>query len=477
MRRSRGGVLLVLLACGAEPWPDAACEAVCRGLRALTLDRVAFENCRAGAFGGGAAVWTAALLRASQSSFVDNAVGLTGGAVYGHSRAAVVIMGATNIGTSSAVDGGGIAVTVSATLDVSEASRIDACVAIANGGGCFVARGAVMTLSSGSVISRSHSARRAGGIFSWISSTVVLEGGCAVGNCTAAIVGGVAHIFGGVIKASDCTFVGCVATTMTGGGVFINSLGSGATSEFSNVDFLRCAAPEGPGGGIGLGSDTKANFANSRFVGCSAGTNGGAIAVIFRGGAITLTRTSITGSHANGDGGGISLSPDCRASIDASTLSDNSAGGNGGAVAAGAMSKLAVFGGTRVECNAAKRGGGLSLLPASTGGIAHTVFADNVAVYGGGVAVGAGATLHLGRAALFSRNVAASDGGAIDVRGKEGQLFVSASCSFVEVTLDWTSALSLDAAKASVLFDTDGGSAYPGRRRHRRTGERRQGNV
>jgi len=82
------------------------------------------------------------------------------------------------------------------------------------------------------------------------------------------------------------------------------------------------------------------------------------------------------------------------------------------------------------------------------------MISDNVALScGGGASVGAGATLHLGRGAVFSGNVAWQDGGAVDVRGTAAKLYVSATCSFVQITLDWTPASTVDAADASVFFD------------------------
>ncbi|KAJ1454950.1 hypothetical protein M885DRAFT_225951 [Pelagophyceae sp. CCMP2097] len=425
----------------------------------LSLDRVAFENCAAGTVGGGVAGWTSSLLHVARSSFDNNAAGLLGGSVFGHDLAAVVLTGGTRIGRSSAFIGGGVAVVTAARVEMSEESRIEACFGSSSSGGLFAGRGALATLSSGSVIAASHTAGNGGGFFSYISSTVVLEGGCTVANCTSINAGGGGQAYvADVFTASDCTFIGCLA--MAGGAGLIVRMTEGyGSGTITNIDFFHCTAPRGSGGGFSLGFASRATLTDLRFVGCTAGQAGGAVAAPYSGiGAMVLLRTSITRCHADGDGGALFLGADFRASIDASTLSDNTAGGDGGAVAAGATSKLAVFGGTRVERNSAgNRGGGLALLPASIAGVQNAVVADNSAFGGGGaVFVGAGATLHLGRAALLSRNVAGSDGGAVDVRGKDALLYVSTSCSFVEVTLDWTLTNSLDAADASVLLDYAG---------------------
>ncbi|KAJ1460845.1 hypothetical protein M885DRAFT_585041 [Pelagophyceae sp. CCMP2097] len=431
------------------------------GGSALSLQDVVVEYCSAGAFGGAVAAWGEASVRVSKSSFVGNVAGFMGGSIYGHSRAAVVITDATTIGLSSAFVGGGVTVTTAATLEVSEASRIYGCTTNSNGGGFFLGRFGVATLSSGSDISNCHTGGRGGAIFGHVSSTVVLKGRCAVENCTATVGGGVQSL-GGVVTASDCAFVGCVVLASPGGGVLIVGPGSGT---FTNVDFRNCASPAGPGGGLAIGSAVSATLADSRFVGCAAGTHGGALATAYAGGAVTLARTAITGCHAAGDGGAMYLSPGCRASIDSSIFSDNAASAYGGAIVVSASSKIAVFGGTRVERNVAARGGGLALLPAATAGFENAAVSQNIAVDGGGGAafVGAGATLHLGRAALLSRNMAASDGGAVDVRGNDAQLYVSASCSFVQVTLDWMSTSTVDAVEASVLLDYDSAPAGPGR--------------
>ncbi|KAJ1454208.1 hypothetical protein M885DRAFT_251657 [Pelagophyceae sp. CCMP2097] len=431
------------------------------GGAALTLQKVALEGCEAVNFGGGVAAWTGASLRISQSTFVGNSAFFIAGTVYGHSRTDVVITDATTISYSGASVGGALSVTTLASLEISENVRVHDSSSYVNGGAMFIGYGAIAKLSD-STVDTCYSNGRGGGIYGHTLSQVSLKD-CVIENCTANFLGGGAAVGVSALTVSDSTFFGCVSISATGGGVDLDGLGySFARASFTNVDFLNCAAPEKSGGGLSLGVQSSATLATSRFVGCQTGVHGGAVAADGAGSVVLLSQTSILRCFAAGNGGALYLNTDCRASIDTSTLSENSAGGDG-CVAAGAAARSVIFGGTRIERNVAANGGGLALLAASTVRVTNALISQNSALSSGGAAtVGAGATLHLGRGAVLSNNVAASGGGAVLVKGKAAQLYVSASCSFVQVSLDWTAAQTLTAVDASVFFDY-GSAVGPGR--------------
>lgn len=404
------------------------------GGSSLTLNDSVLENCGASGFGGGVAVWSAASLRVHHSTFEGCSAGFMGGSIYGHGRSFVEVSGASSVRFSGAFSGGGIAVTTAAQLILSEESHLYECSATFDGGAVFAGKGARAFFTSGSVVACSHSGGRGGGIFS-DSGTVVLEGRSTLVNCTAQIGGG-AMLLNSRLNASDCSFVGCVATVGDGGGVTLVASSDederSSACVLSNVEFRNCGA-EGSGGGIALSSAAAASVFNSSFSKCSAGAHGGAIAAVVKGGVVSLSSTSVLECQAGEDGGGLYLGQSCRASVDASRFSDNACGGFGGALAANAGSILALFGGSLVERNvAAVGGGGLALkVGACASAAAAVVFRDNTALTGDGGAatVAAGASFHLGRAVTFSRNVAATDGGAVHVSGQGARLFVAASVS------------------------------------------------
>ncbi|KAJ1454376.1 hypothetical protein M885DRAFT_521919 [Pelagophyceae sp. CCMP2097] len=429
---------------------------------ALTLDSVKFENCAAGVLGGAIAAWTGAALYVQRSSFENCAAGFSGGAVYGHTLSNVQLTDHTAISNSNAAVGGGIGVATAARFELTS-SRIESCAASLIGGGVFGGRASSLNFSEAS-LAHSHCAGSGGGAFSFISSTVFLDD-CIVSNCTALLAGGGLQVFNdGSIRATNSLISNNVALTAAGGGIYCNSFQLGVNT-FTNMSFLSNTAAAFSGGGLAAGTSTTVHIFKSQFRDCAAGSGGGALATVFIDAVLLVASVLIENCRSRGDGGALFLSPDCRCAVSASTFKNNAAGGNGGAFAVSAASSLAVCQGTLVLGNlASENGGGLALLPAATAGFGDSVLSENSAGgHGGAAAVGEGATLHLGRGAVLKNNVAAFDGGAVDVRGKCAQLYVSATCSFVQVVLDWTPQQSIEAEEASVLLDFPNAKAGPGR--------------
>lgn len=137
-----------------------------------------------------------------------------------------------------------------------------------------------------------------------------------------------------------------------------------------------------------------------------AAENGGAIQIT---NYTQLSNTTISNSHASGDGGGIWVAPHASFILDDALVLDNTAGGDGAGIFAGDTSVIDMSNVNFTGNNATGRGGGIFADTVSTVEVQSGSVIGNVAASGGGIYSDG----NIGYYGTIASNGATADGGGI----------------------------------------------------------------
>lgn len=275
---------------------------------------------------GGAGSLRAAIATASPGDSITFQPGLTG--------QITLTTGPLLFDKSLSVDGTGHGITVN--------GNAAATVVTVGSGAVVVLSG--LTISGGSNVVAGTPV--GGGIQNQGTLTVT---GCTITANTAGIGGGIANVVGGSLTVQDSTITG---NTALGSGGGISNAGT-LTVRNSTISGNSAAGSAG-----GILSTGTASVVSSTLSTNSSGTGGGAIAN-GGGGTLSVTGSTIVGNSASDNGGG--LLNDSPAVIVNSTITGN-----------------------RLTNDVSSSGGGIANF--STLALTNVTIADNVALFGGGVA-------------------------------------------------------------------------------------------
>ena len=299
---------------------------------------------------------------------------ISGGKVFAQSVGGVAIGG----GGSATMSGGTANITISGNADVTAESLngkidgkpIDYGSSIGGGVG-GIGKGEEIANGGNCTFSMSGGVLKAGSVGG--GSTNDSRGN--IGFAKASISGSTTDIRAQFIMAAGgsepCTF------TMTGGTIHNNDINSteynlvkkdggalwmddpnGSVSISGNSVIENCKANSGgavytTGGAVIV---TDATIQNCK----ALSGDGGAFAVMSEGATVTLSKASILGNTASGNGGAFFLKPNATVTITEGKVDNNTAGGDGGAFYGSAGSGIILNSGS-IESNEAVNGGGVYL--------------------------------------------------------------------------------------------------------------------
>jgi CSLREA domain-containing protein len=428
----------------------------------VTVEGSEFQSNQASQFGGG--IYSDATLHVEDTDLVGNMVGGSfgnpgrGGGIFVAGTA--TIEGSTLSGNQVQFgEGGGIFVSQFSTASIETSTLSGNMVLFGDGGGIF--NGGTLTIENTS-LSGNQAGIQGGGMVNFGSATLsnaTVEGNFANGNGGGILNfnsltvgdsdvnfnfagfegGGIANL--GTATITDSALSGNVASSGAGGAIDNRFTGTVTGSTFSGNSAPR-------GGGVANESGATISIASSNFAGNSASagggisnqgtatvadstlenntatSNGGAIANESGFGSptsITITDTVLSGNSASSGGGIYNFS--ATATIEGSTLDDNSAvfGSGGGIFNAsfGGPTAIVSLTASTVSGNSADFvGGGIVNFGAATMNIAASTLNDNTAAFLGGGGIfnqsfgGLAASVTI-TASTLSGNTAVGDGGAI----------------------------------------------------------------
>ena len=220
-----------------------------------------------------------------------------------------------------------------------------------------------------------------GGAVYMTAGSFSMSGDAVITRCTAAANGGAVYVGGGTVTMSGGTIENCSATE-NGGAVY---LGNG-TMEV--------------GGGVIGCATVKDSEDNNTLIGApNQAKNGGG--AYLAGGNLTVSGGAISGNEANENGGGAFVNGGSVVVYGDAQVSNNIAGTNGGGIAVN-NGNFSMEGGS-VDHNQAvgRNGGGIYVSSSSTTAVTVDVLSGSV-----------------------SNNLAGSSGGALAVKGEEGNPIV-----------------------------------------------------
>ena len=332
--------------------------------------------------GHGGAVWTdiGAVTIEGDSTVEDNSAELQGGAVRstGHAEdepGAVTIRGATLQGNESVQSSGGAVRTTDATVRVLHGATVHDNQAQFHGGGVQTRAGAVEV--DDSIFTENTAGSDGGAIQTSRSSsggTVTITGGSTLADNVAGSTGGAVYN-----NLSDCTVDdgSVLAGNVAGrhGGAMYCGRGQVIIDGSTFVD----NEAEDQGGAVRVSDGDLVVRGGAQLIdNASTDGSGGAIAgsAAHAPGTITISRSTIEGNEAHGDGGAV-WSVDNEVLLDRATIADNVAAGNGGAVAVEAGTVTVTT--TTLTANAADDGGGVYVSADAEVSLEYATLADNIA--------------------------------------------------------------------------------------------------
>lgn len=197
---------------------------------------------------------------------------------------------------------------------------------------------------------------------------------------------GVVYSASGTLSVTDCLFMGNDADLGDGG-----AIRAGGTLTVTNTDFIGNLAASGA-------------------------------AIYFNGSSLTVTGGTIGMNESENSGGALYVSTSGTATLTGTTLDSNSAGGTGGGIVSYGEGTLTIAGGSVSHNESVDGGGGLYLVGTSSGAltVSDTRIEGNESLdsESGGIYF-AGSNLEVTGSSI-SDNVAAGDGGGINVGGLYG---------------------------------------------------------
>lgn len=301
-----------------------------------------------------------------------------------------------------------------------------------NGGGIYINKNGTVTMSNGE-ISGNKSVNGAGiyingGILNALGGTIqdntasVHGGGIFITGGTLNVVGGsiqsnTASGDGGGIRATDRAVVTIAGTSKIientaayGGGISANG-GSTITMEAGEISQNNGGSR---GGGVNLDTNSTTFTMTGGTVSGNTATTGSGILVDKA--TISLTKATITDNKATGDkagegyGGGVYVQNKGKATIEGSTISNNTAYAGGGVYISEESQDLTITNSTISENQTLEHGGGL-LVEGTNAVIENVDFTFNDAQgYGGGIRLSSNANVTIENSKI-SANISQYGGG------------------------------------------------------------------
>ena len=308
----------------------------------LHINGCTFENCSATGEGGGvsAAVPEIKVEASEGGTFLDgtendgsthfiDCIANRGGGIDNAKDDGTVTMENVNFTRCDArTSGGGAIYTQAKTLSITgDANTFTDCTGWGPGGAVYQNRsvtGSSVTLENCQFSGcKADNGGNGGGMYASAVDLTISGDGNGFSGCTAAKAGGgLYHATAGTDSIENCAFENCTASAETGGGLYTVAQSLTITGE--NSRFIGCTA-QTDGGGIYHNRNAEGSsftFRDGVFDKCTAnGKNGGAIYTPAK--SVTLADCEIKNSTAKSQGGGVYISPNT-ASFEGCTITDNS---------------------------------------------------------------------------------------------------------------------------------------------------------
>ncbi len=341
------------------------------------------------------------------------------------SGAELSVDGLTVVGGNPVEESSGGAFRNGGTLELEDVTVSDSVVVGAGASGGAVFNSGHLTVDRS--IFTGNSATRAGGAIEANGGTTEIERSTLSGNSTGPMPGngGALHLTGeGIVTVSRSTVEGNVAAS-EGGGLWNSATGTMEVSRTTiSANVANGEAADNGGGGL-FNDGGAMTVTRSSVTGNSAPMGSGSGGGVFNAaGHLETSRTDIVSNSAQRAGGGIET-VDGTVKIERSTLSENSTGaapGNGGAVHASGSAAIVSIARSVVSNNvAALEGGGLwagagnSIMTVSDSKITGNTANGSGAANGGGGLFNKGGLLEIDRSEIADNvaNVGSGSGGGI----------------------------------------------------------------
>lgn len=386
-------VAVEMVQCGAGG--DGGAMSVRDGSLAVLRNGCSFRECQGRATGGCIAVDGRSVLGVFETIFVNCTAAKSGGAIFVHNAAAVIHSTTVTRGMSVFGSGGAIGLEAHASLDA-KGCKFDGSQAGGFAGGALYAGEESSTVLEASVVATSFA--NIGGCFGSYTNARIELNSTILRECDAQVGGGLYLRQGATLHLDQESVVSRCRASTNGGGVFL-AASSAASVEGSIQD---CRALE-RGGGYYASTNAQLDL------------NGAA---------------QVVANSANDFAGGIHAAGSATVTI----------------------REMAVISGNR-----ASHGGGIFVSrDAALSCLGNSAIVNNMAQQdGGGVAV-AGGVITLGGSSHVSANVAGRHGGGFALDTVGSLLFVAGpSCSWITVTLDFTSDTSVTTGSLLIIVSME----------------------
>lgn len=350
-----------------------------------------------------------------------------GGSIYVYKNGKTTIDSSSFAGdgsTSTANNGGAIAIIAGATVTLQNSCSFTGCTTSGSGGAIFN-HGTL--IADGATFSNCK-AKLGGAIHTDGAATIGKQAGCTFSNNVATENGGSIH-FQKTGNGADSPTLAVSNSSFIGNGVDVNAADKGgaiaATSAAYEYTVSNCtfsdlvAANGGALHTIGIGTIDK----GSRFTACDATANGGAI---YNGGTLTVDNSTITGKGKSTImttllGGGVYNSADANCTIQNNSIIEECALTNGAEHQGAGIwngGTITVKSSILRNNSCGYRGG--ALYCSGTVAIDETLISGNHAANGGGIHTVAGADCYI-KGCTFTGNTA-TNGAALRTEGADGNI-------------------------------------------------------
>lgn len=321
------------------------------------------------------------------------------------------------------------------------------------GGGIF-ANNASITMTGGSM-QQNQASGRGGGLAVWGTGTAVIEGTSITGN-SALLGGGLQAQGNGSFQLTNVTLSENTAVNGGGGIAVIENSALTMTGGQINANF---AGANGSGGGILKTSVNPVSLTGTRVFNNTAALQSGGLHLT-GGGAVTLSRVTVSNNTANTGGGGSTLG-NATVSIENSTFNNNTTSqvaSVGGGVFSSSTATTTIRNST-FSANSGGIGGGVGATGAIS--VVNATFVGNTAqTFGGGIGVNVNGVMQLRNSLLSANTVAAANGncglGGAGVITSQGNNLSDHACASLTGPNDKNST----AAGVNATLGNNGGSTF-----------------
>ena len=382
--------------------------------------------------GGGIAVLSSSTFSSTSSTYVNENQAACGAGIYAEGAALVALNGETIVATNYAqYDGGGAALSTSASLNVSGTATFTGNRAL-GGAGASITDASVMSFRGPLVEFSSNVAGLGGGGVAVVASLMVSQAENTTLTNNTALVGG------GGLASDEATLqvLGDLTVTMNvatshGGGLAVLNGSSAAVSH--DAHFLENTATGGNGGGLLVANKSDVGIENTLIAeSCVAGSSGGGLAVSASS-TLAAKHGSFLYDAAEMNGGGVYVEDGAQVAFSEFTHVDSctsSASGGGVALTSSATLNTPLL---RAQGNVAGlRGGGMYSSSSATVSALAIELVENQAASGGAAYAAEYSSVSC-QSLLAERNSATLDGGGAALT-TSAALVVSMNGSFISNT-------------------------------------------